>query len=400
MKFFYSLFMQMMLMVHIGCTQPGVQTSSVSKESGMRTGAEQLNAYLPLLTGKRIAIVANQTSRINGCHLVDSLKSRGVQIQCVFAPEHGFRGEQGAGEKVKNGVDTKSGIQVISLYGKHLKPTQEDLEGIDLVMFDIQDVGARFYTYISTLQYVMEACAEQNKMLLILDRPNPNGDYVDGPVLDTNFRSFIGMNPIPVVHGMTIGEYAKMLNGEKWLKGKKTCKIQVIPVSNYTHRDLYSLPVAPSPNLPNMAAVYLYPSLCFFEGTKVSVGRGTDFPFQMIGYPGFKGGDTAFRPTSIHGKALDPPYEDSLCEGLNLREFMASSNKKQLHLGWLIQMYRQYPNKGSFFTPFFEKLSGTEMLRKQIILGESESEIRQSWQKQLDQFKQIRKKYLLYEDFE
>ena len=366
----------------------------------LKVGAERMEAYLPLIKGKRIAIVANQTSRIGTTHLVDSLYKLGIKIKSVFAPEHGFRGEQGAGEKISNGVDAKTGIRIISLYGKHLKPTKADLEGTDVILFDIQDVGARFYTYISTLQYVMEACAEQNKLLIILDRPNPNGFYVDGPVLDTAYRSFVGMNSIPVVHGMTIGEYAKMLNGEKWLKRKKMCSLKVIKVQGYTHKDLYQLPVRPSPNLPNMTAVYLYPSLCFFEGTRVSLGRGTELPFQCIGYPGFKGGNFEFTPKDLPGIALNPPYKDSLCQGLDLRSATRDSVFTRLNLQWLIQFYASYPEKEAFFIPFFEKLAGTALLRKQIESGKNEDVIRKSWMQKLVQFKAVRKKYLLYPDFE
>lgn len=359
-----------------------------------------MEAYLPLLKGKRVSIVANQTSRIASVHLVDTLMSSGVTIQCVFAPEHGFRGEQGAGEKIKGGIDPQTGLQVISLYGKHLKPTKQDLAATDLVIFDIQDVGARFYTYIATLQYVMEACAEQKKEVLVLDRPNPNGFYIDGPVLDTVYRSFVGMNPIPVVHGMTVGEYAGMLNGQRWLKGKRVCKLKVIPVKGYTHKDLYQLPVRPSPNLPNMTAVYLYPSLCLFEGTKVSLGRGTDSPFQMIGYPGFTEGDIEFKPVNIPGVAMNPPYTDTLCQGIDLRLAMKDSIPGRLELGWLLRMYQQYPEKKAFFQPFFDKLSGTDRLRKSIQKETDELTIRESWRKALDKFREIRKKYLLYEDFE
>jgi len=324
-----------------------------------------------------------------------------VNIKCVFAPEHGFRGESAAGETVKSQVDKKTGLSIISLYGKHMKPTAEDLEKVDVVLFDIQDVGVRFYTYISTLQYVMEACAGQNKELIVLDRPNPNGFYVDGPVLDKKFSSFVGMNSVPVVYGLTIGEYATMLNGEHWLSGGLQCKLTVIRVKNYTHNDLYELPVKPSPNLPEMASVYLYPSLCFFEGTKVSVGRGTGKPFCIIGYPSFTEGDYSFTPRSIPGVADHPQYEDTLCNGLDLGEFgpMVMLRNKKIYLYWLKAMYESYPKKKIFFNDFFDRLAGNDQLRKQIINGEPEEEIRKSWQDDLNRYRLIRKKYLLYQDF-
>lgn len=399
-KIFFSILIVFFTVIRPVKGQMPDYASRIKTGKDLKVGAERMEAYLPLIKGKKIAIVANQTSRIGTTHLVDSLHKLGIKIQCVFAPEHGFRGEQGAGEKISNGVDSKTGIRIISLYGKHLKPTKADLAGTDIVLFDIQDVGARFYTYISTLQYVMEACSEQNKLLILLDRPNPNGFYVDGPVLDTAYRSFIGMNSIPVVHGMTIGEYAKMLNGEKWLKRKRTCSLKVIKVQGYTHKDLYQLPVRPSPNLPNMTAVYLYPSLCFFEGTRVSLGRGTELPFQCIGYPGYKGGNIEFTPRDLPGIALNPPFKDSLCLGLDLRNATRDSVFRRLNLDWLILFYASYPEKEAFFIPFFEKLAGTALLRKQIESGKSQDAIRKSWLQKLVQFKAVRKKYLLYPDFE
>jgi uncharacterized protein YbbC (DUF1343 family) len=365
-------------------------------------GAERTAEYFSLIINKNIAIVANQTSVIGNTHIVDTLLSSGMKIKCVFAPEHGFRGEAEAGEVVNNSNDRKTGIPVISLYGSHKKPTHEDLKGVDIVLFDIQDVGARFYTYISTLQYVMESCAELKKPLLILDRPNPNGFYVDGPVLDTAFASFVGMNPIPVVHGLTIAEYALMLNGEHWLKNGISCELFYVKVSNWNHKILYDLPVPPSPNLPNMSSVYLYPSLCFFEGTDLSVGRGTEFPFQVIGKPGLKNGSFSFTPKSISGKSLKPLYEDQLCTGYDLREFGSQymSSAGQLYIYWLLSLYKISDNKDKYFNSFFDKLAGNDMFRKQIVENIPEEEIRNSWQKDIESYKLIRKKYLLYEDFE
>jgi uncharacterized protein YbbC (DUF1343 family) len=375
---------------------------SFKSKNDLNAGAEQTTEYLPLLKNKTVAVVANQTSFIKNTHLVDSLISLKVRIKCVLAPEHGFRGNASAGQHVVSQVDEKTGLFVVSLYGKHMKPTAEDLHQVDVVLFDIQDVGVRFYTYISTLQYVMEACAEQNKELIILDRPNPNGFYIDGPVLEKKFSSFIGMNAIPIVYGMTIGEYALMLNGEHWLKDTLTCRLKVIKVKNYSHKDFYQLPVRPSPNLPNMSSVYLYPSLCLFEGTKVSLGRGTDKPFQVVGYPGYKEGNLTFTPENLPGIAEHPPYQDTLCSGYDLSEFgkMCVLYFKKINLMWLKGMYDSYPDKEKFFTGFFENLAGTDQLRQQIIKGLSEDEIRMSWKPGLDGFRQIRKKYLLYEDFE
>ena len=372
------------------------------QENKITTGAEQTDQYLPLLKNKTVAIVANQTSLINKTHLVDSLVSLGVKIKCVFAPEHGFRGEAGAGEEIKNAVDTKTGIPLISLYGNHLKPSKDDLQNVDQVIFDIQDVGARFYTYISTLQYVMESCAQNNIPLLILDRPNPNGYFVDGPVLEKKFSSFVGMNPVPVVHGLTVGEYAQMLNGEKWLKDSLTCTIKIIKCGNYEHASFYSLPVRPSPNLPNMTSVYLYPSLCLFEGTIISVGRGTPEPFQVVGYPGFNDGDFSFKPVNIAGVAKNPPYESIECRGFDLREFGEGyvKNYKGLYLFWLKAFYDSAPDKTKFFTDFFSKLAGTDQLQQQIKDGWTEEKIKQSWQPALNKYKEMRKKYLLYKDFE
>jgi len=365
-------------------------------------GAEQTDLYFPLLQDKSIAIVANQTSVIGSTHMVDSLVNVGFNVKKVFGPEHGFRGMAADGEHVQDDIDKKTGAQIISLYGSHRKPTKEDLEDIDIVIFDIQDVGARFYTYISTMTYVMEACAENDKEFIVLDRPNPHGDYVDGPVLETEFSSFIGLHQIPVIHGMTVGEYAKMVNEEGWLKDSIKCKLTVIPCDNYDHNTNYELPIAPSPNLPNNAAIQLYPSLCFFEGTIISVGRGTEYPFQVIGHPDYHVGSFAFTPEEIPGVAKNPKYEDQLCIGQSLQGFtehMAQKGRK-IHLSWLISLYDYFEGRGEFFTSYFEKLAGTDNLRKQIEEGLSEQEIRANWQEDIEAFKKIRKKYLLYTDFE
>ncbi|MCX6292257.1 MAG: DUF1343 domain-containing protein [Bacteroidetes bacterium] len=368
----------------------------------IHSGADRLNEFLPILKGKAIAVVANQASMAGTVHLVDTLLSLKVKIKCVFAPEHGFRGDAGAGEEIKSSRDVKTGLPVVSLYGKHLKPTAQDLKGVDLVLFDIQDVGARFYTYISTLQYVMEACAEQKKPLIVLDRPNPNGFYVDGPILEKKFASFVGMNPVPIVYGMTIGEYATMLNGEHWLSKGVQCKLKVIHLENYSHKDLYQLPVPPSPNLPDMASVYLYPSICLFEGTPVSVGRGTMKPFQFIGYPDFREGNISFTPKSLPGLANHPLYEDTLCKGFELTTTLKSRivQYRRMYLFMLVGMYDSYPDKGKFFNDFFDKLAGTDQLRMQITKKFKEEMIKKEWKSGLENFKLLRKKYLLYEDFE
>lgn len=364
------------------------------------TGANQPAVYLPQLNGKKIALVVNQTSKVDKTHLVDFLLQKQVTIKAIFAPEHGFRGDHSAGEKVNSSIDTKTGIPIFSLYGSQKKPSKEMLGGVDLVVFDIQDVGARFYTYISTLHYVMEACAEQNKTLLILDRPNPNGFYIDGPVLDTSFKSFVGMHPVPVVHGCTIAEYAQMINGENWLKNKVKCKLAIVKVKNYAHWDNYQLPVQPSPNLPNMSSIYLYPSLCFFEGTNYSVGRGTKIPFECVGKPEIKIGSDTFTPKHLPGIADHPPHEGKLCRGFNLQSYgnNIAPFQGKINLYWLIELYRNDPDSSGYFNNFFDKLAGTDQLRKQIIAGKSEEEIKQSWQRGLVRYRAIRNKYLLYSD--
>jgi uncharacterized protein YbbC (DUF1343 family) len=364
-------------------------------------GSYLIREYVPLLKGKTVGIVANNTSLINKTHLVDTLISLKVNTMKIFGPEHGFRGDQPDGKEILNGKDPKTGIEVISLYGYHKKPTQDDLQDIDIIIFDIQDVGARFYTYISTLTYVMEACAENNIPLIVLDRPNPNGYYVDGPVLEPEYSSFVGMHQIPIVYGMTIGEYAKMVNGEKWLNDAEQCNLTIIKCGNYTHDSRYQVPVRPSPNLQDMKAIYLYPSLCLFEGTVVSVGRGTENPFKVYGHPQMTKESYSFTPKSIQGISDDPPMNGQLCFGENLTGAAELiKNKEHLELGWLIEAYKNLNSKTKFFNSYFDKLAGNSKLREQIISGKSESEIRKSWQPDLDTFKKIRKKYLLYPDFE
>jgi uncharacterized protein YbbC (DUF1343 family) len=370
-------------------------------KADIKTGAERTSEYLDKLKGKSVGLVVNQTSIIGKTLLVDSLISLKVNVKKIFAPEHGFRGDAEAGKKISDYTDKKTGLHVISLYGDHKKPTLQDLEGIDIMIYDIQDVGVRYFTYISTLHKVMEACAENNKQLILLDRPDPNGYYVDGPVLEKDFSSFVGMDPVPIVYGMTPGEYATMLNGEGWLANGEKCNITVIKCVGYSHKMQYQLSVPPSPNLKTMTAVYLYPSLGLFEGTNVSVGRGTDMPFEIIGKPDFKENDTTFMPRSIPGRAEEPPYMNQLCHGVRLTRFANDYIKtiNEIYLYWLIGFYKDEVNKDKFFTPFFDKLAGTDTLRKQIIEGKTPEEIRKSWKPGLDNFKKIRAKHLLYEDF-
>ena len=363
----------------------------------IQCGSERIDDYLALVKDKPVGVVANQTSLVDGTHLVDSLIGLGVEIKKIFAPEHGFRGMADAGEWIKNGMDSITGLPVVSLYGKHKKPAKEDLEDIAWMIFDIQDVGVRCYTYISTLHYVMEACAENGKPLLILDRPNPNGHYVDGPMLDTAYRSFVGMHPVPLVHGMTIGEYAQMINGEKWLKNGVHCDLIVVSCDHYTHDSLYQLPVKPSPNLPNMTAIYLYPTLVLFEGTVMSVGRGTDFPFQVIGHPGMEQFPFRFMPRSIPGVSTNPKHLGKVCYGEDLREQTAAISKIQVP--YLIRFWKAFPEKEKFFQSFFDKLAGSDTLRTHIQNGMSDTAIWNSWEKELQAFKKVREKYLLYPDF-
>lgn len=368
----------------------------------LKVGAQQTEKYFPLIAGKLVAVVAHPASLVNKTHLVDTLIHSGIKVKKIFAPEHGFRGNEEAGEKIKNTVDAQTGISVISLYGKNYKPKPEDMKDVDVVLFDLQDVGARFYTYLSTLHYVMEACAENKKELIILDRPNPNGYYVDGPILEPKFKSFSGMHPVPIVYGMTIGEYARMINGEKWLANGVQCDLTVIPIESYTHDDLYQLPLKPSPNLPNMSSVYLYPSLCLFEGTMVSVGRGTDKPFQIFGYPGMKGGQTSFIPKSIPGASENPMYNGQTCSAFYESDYGEAYIKyyRKIYLFWMLNIYKTCETKDKFFNNYFNSLAGNETLQKQIKEGKTEEEIRSSWEPGLKKFKEIRRKYLLYPDFE
>jgi uncharacterized protein YbbC (DUF1343 family) len=367
-------------------------------------GAAQFAEYQVLLEELRVAVVANQTTKIGKEHLVDFLLKNGVNVIKVFAPEHGFRGKADAGATIKDSRDAKTGLKITSLYGKNKKPSYDHLADVDVVIFDIQDVGVRFYTYISTMHYVMQACAEMEKIMIVLDRPNPNGFYVDGPVLDLKFQSFVGMHQVPLVHGMTIGEYAQMVNGEGWLGEDLKCDLTVVPCLNYDHYDYYKLPVKPSPNLPNMASIFLYPSLGFFEGTVVSVGRGTDFPFQVVGHYAVKGFEFSYTPMSNEG-AHYPKLQGKECKGYDLRKYGVESTpfENKINLTWIIEMYGQLKD---LETPFFlennflSKLAGTDKLKNQIIDGMSAEEIRASWKADLDTFKPIRKKYLIYRDFE
>lgn len=376
-----------------------IQFCSIGQKNEIITGADQPDSYLPLLKEKRVGLVVNHTSIAGGIHLVDFLIKNKIEVEKIFAPEHGFRGDISAGEEIADGVDDKTGIPVISLYGEIKKPTELHLQNLDVVVFDIQDVGCRFYTYISTLKLLIEACAENNLPLIILDRPNPNGDYVAGPVLKHGFESFVGMMPIPIVHGCTIGELAKMIVGEKWHGAGKNYEIEVIPVKNYTHSTKYELPVNPSPNLPNYLAVRLYPSICFFEATSVSVGRGTEFPFQVLGGLKPELGVFQFTPVSIPGAAVNPLNEGKVCYGIDLREL---KEVPTFTLSFFIDFYNKYENKDEFLTRerWFNLLAGTDELIKQIKEKMNEAEILSKIEPELNSYNTMRKKYLLYPDFE
>ena len=408
----------------VSCAQttkiPSTNKTVTTNYNNVITGAERMQVYLPMLKGKKVAIFANQTSIVGKTHLVDTLLKSGIKVVKIFGPEHGFRGDADAGEHVGDVADKKTGIPVISLYGNHKKPTAEDFKGVDVLIFDIQDVGVRFYTYISSLEYFMEAALEQHKPLLILDRPNPNGFYVDGPVLEKKFKSFIGMQPIPIVHGMTMGEYALMLAGENWLSEKANrinaynvtttpttdtpFHVQVIKIENYDHKTMYELPVNPSPNLKEMQSVYWYPSTCFFEGTVLSEGRGTDKPFQVFGHPTLPNNLYSFTPKPNEGAKNSKCFYQK-CFGWNL----AGSNKEvlqkidgRIQLKYLLDAYQLFPGKDSFFLKnnFIDKLAGNDQLKEQVKKGLSEEAIRKTWAPGLNTFKAIRKKYLLYPDFE
>ena len=376
-------------------TAPPTQTAPPAV-ARVVVGAERFAQYLPQLQGQRVGLVINQTSRVGNTYLVDTLRARGVNVTAIFAPEHGFRGEAADGATITDGRDARSGVPVRSVYGKTKKPTPEMLADVDVLVFDIQDVGARFYTFISTLHYVMEAAAEQNKPVLVLDRPNPNGDLVDGPLLEPAHKSFVGLDPLPIAHGLTVGELAQMINQERWLAGGRRCRLSVVPMQKgYTHATAYHLPMRPSPNLPTDHAVALYPSICLFEGTTVSVGRGTNAPFEVIGSPS----QPASRPYSFtpapNAGSPTPPMKGQRCYGLDLATAPARENGG-LVLKYLLDFYQQSTEKAHFFSKYFEELSGTDALRQQIIDGKSEAAIRASWEPGLRKFRALRKQYLLY----
>lgn len=376
----------------------GINTSCKTEETDVIVGAEQVESYYPIIKDKKIGLVVNNTSLIGEMHLVDFLLSKKINIKAIFAPEHGFRGNNEAGEDIKNALDPKTGIPIISLYGEKKKPSDYDLKGIDAIIFDIQDVGCRFFTYISTLHYVMEACASNNILLIILDRPNPNGDYIDGPVLNKELKSFIGTDPLPIVHGCTIGELALMINSEGWLNNNLRCRLEIITCKNYNHSIIYSPPVKPSPNLPNITAIRLYPSLCLFESTNVSIGRGTLFPFQTIGYPDSSFGNFTFTPASIIGVSNNPLHNEKLCYGDDLRN---TETNKKFTLSYFICYFNKFSEKNLFWNSrrWIDLLTGDPNFYNQINLGLNEEEIRKSWQPDLEKYKATRSKYLLYPDF-
>ncbi|MBC7509335.1 MAG: DUF1343 domain-containing protein [Ferruginibacter sp.] len=414
-----KFFLLVIALTLFSCTNAQI-TGKPAKSLRIIAGAERMDTYLPLLKGKSVAVFANQTSMVGNIHLIDTLTKRGIKVAKIFGPEHGFRGTASAGEELNNAVDTKTGIAIISLYGDHKKPTKDDLKGIDILLFDIQDIGVRFYTYISSLQYYLEAALENNIPLMILDRPSPNGFYVDGPVLQPKFKSFIGMQPVPVVYGLTIGEYALMLAGEKWLSPEANkintynittrptadtpFHVQIIKCSNYDHNSKYVLPIAPSPNIRNIQSIYLYPSTCFFEGTVLSEGRGTEKPFQIFGHPSYPNTMYAFTPKPNEGAKNSKCYYQE-CYGWNLSgtpEKILKDLNKKINLKYLLDAYKLFPGKDSFFLKnnFINKLAGNDVLMQQVKQGKTESEIRKSWEPALGNYKKIRKKYLLYKDFE
>lgn len=369
-------------------------------QSDVVVAADRLDEYLPLVRDKTIALLVNHTSVTGGDHLADRLLAEGIEIKTIFAPEHGFRGTADAGEKIADGKDAKTGVQVTSLYGKKRKPAPEDLAGIDLVLFDIQDVGCRFYTYISTMSLAMEACAENNVPFLVLDRPNPNGHYVDGPIRESGYESFVGMHPVPMVYGMTIGEYAQMVNEEGWLANGVKCELSVIPCANYTHESMYDLPIKPSPNLPNLRSILLYPSLCMFEGTPLSVGRGTTTQFQVIGHPDISDAPYEFTPTPQPG-AMNPKLQDQLCHGISFVHMDPTLifSERQINLDHVIHFFNEFPDKDAFFyeNKRFDTLAGTAKLREMIMAGKTAAEIKASWTDDLAKFEVVREKYLIYE---
>ena len=393
-KFFLFLFVFIFGYINESISQQ--VNNNVLKAEDAIVGASRLELYINKLEGKSVGIIANQTSIINGTHLIDTLLNKGVNVIKIFTPEHGFRGTADEGASINNSIDEKTQLPIISLYGNNKKPNETQLKDIDILIFDLQDVGTRFYTYISTMTYIMEAAAENNIPLIVLDRPNPNGFYVDGPVLEPENKSFVGLHQVPVVYGLTIGEYALMVNGEYWLSDSLQCDLTIIPLGDYDRNAIYELPIKPSPNLPNWESVYLYPSLCFFEGTIVSVGRGTEFPFQVYGHPKMTD-DFVFTPRQSDGRRA-PLLCDEECHGEYLMTYAHDfkRNKNQINLSWIINAYNQLKEEGKFFNNFFVKLSGTNELQQQIEQGMTEKEIRATWKEGLDNYKKIRKKYLIY----
>ncbi|MBB6325629.1 uncharacterized protein YbbC (DUF1343 family) [Algoriphagus iocasae] len=388
----FTHILSIMLIFFLGITKLAAQQTEITP------GAERPDLYLDMLKGKSVGIVANQTSILTHSenkHVVDFLLEQGVKVKKVFVPEHGFRGDADAGEKVDNSVDSKTGLPIVSLYGNNKKPSASQISDLDIIIFDLQDVGVRFYTYISTMHYIMEAAAENGKQVIIFDRPNPNGDYIDGPVLKKGFESFVGMHPIPVVHGLTVGELAQMINGEKWLKGGLTCDLEVIPIANWDHQTSYNLPVKPSPNLPNDLSIRLYPSTCFFEGSIISLGRGTHFPFQVYGYPSKNFGAFTFTPVSIPGMSKNPTLQDQLCYGVDLRNEPLTH---QFTLKYVIDALKKSGKGEAFFKSYFNTLAGTDELKKQLLAGKSEEEIKKSWEAELIAYKKMRANYLIYKD--
>ncbi len=381
----------LILLIALGHTRCMAQ----SEKPKITIGAQRTDVYLPLLKNKKVALLVNHTSKIGQSHLIDTLIDLKVNVVKIFAPEHGIRGNADAGEKIDHTIDAKSGLPVISLYGKNKKPTPQQLNDVDVVIFDIQDVGVRFYTYISSMHYMMEACAENNLHFIIFDRPNPNGDYIDGPVLQPAYKSFVGMHPIPVVHGLTVGELAQMISGEGWLEKKQPCRLTIVKMLHYTHNTITAPEEKPSPNLPNLLSIRLYPSLCWFEGTDISVARGTLFPFQAIGYPDQRMGSFTFTPRSIDGMSKNPPQKDNVCFGIDLR---TKDVGHRMTLEYLLDFYRRFPDQSKFFSNsrFFDLLAGNSELRTMIIDGKTEQEIRQSWQPELQEYHKLRNRYLLY----
>lgn len=403
MKYLFTV--SILFLIGTSCAQSHSHTSIVTSNANLNSpvvvGAQKTDKYLPLLKDKKVAIVANQTSVIGKVHIVDSLLKLKVNIVKVFGPEHGFRGIADAGEKVSTSVDAKTKLPVISLYGSNKKPTADQLKDVDVIIFDIQDVGARFYTYISTMTYVMEACAENNKEVIILDRPNPNGHYVDGPVLKSEFKSFVGLHPVPIVHGMTVGEYAQMINEEGWLENKVKAKLTIIPCDGYDHTTRYILPINPSPNLNTKESIIYYPTICLFEGTVMSVGRGTDRPFTYVGHPNLVVDAAEFTPSPKPG-SKDPLFNGIKCYGVDLNEYAMKSGDdfSGIRINLLIETYNVFKEKDKFFTDFFTTLIGNKEVEADIKAGKSADEIKAKWSKDVDAFKKIRKKYLLYSDFE